>query len=73
MKKRKLELKKKVVAALSEEQKSKIMGGDDTGDSYDAECITAPTGCADDTCGPECGTVNACPSQDGGSCATTCC
>jgi hypothetical protein len=56
MKKNKLELKKKIVAALSDTQKEKIIGGDDSDTTYSecpdcetllhATCVT----CMQDTC-----------------------
>jgi hypothetical protein len=58
MKKRKLELKKKIVAALSDTQKSKILGGE-IEDTYDCsegnECqtTTCATECDSPTCNPE--------------------
>jgi hypothetical protein len=58
MKQKKLQLKKKVIATLSEEQKSKIIGGDD--DTSYAECPTAITECAN-TCGEGCGS-DTCPT-----------
>lgn len=64
--KRKLELKKKVVAALSDIQKSKIMGGGDDSDSYcvcetnvPGDCVTldpesCDVPCESQTCMSEC-------------------
>ena len=54
MKKRKLELKKKIVAALSDTQKSKIIGGEleETYDCTETE-TTCKTECDDPTCNPE--------------------
>ena len=54
MKKRKLELKKKIVAALSDTQKAKIIGGEleETYDCTETE-TTCKTECDDPTCNPE--------------------
>ena len=66
MRKKKLELKKKVIATLSEAQKSKIIGGDDT-TSYEM-CETMATACGDDSCGPDC--TQTCPTGDPVACIT---
>jgi hypothetical protein len=66
MKKKKLELKKKVVAALSDVAKSKIIGGDDDGSyacpSEYETCIDCPTDPGANTCDSECRTMT-CPTE----------
>jgi hypothetical protein len=64
MKKKKLVLQKKVVASLSDIQKSKIIGGDDTNATY-ADCPTEASDCG--TCDQTCHSVT-CPS----GCLVTC-
>jgi hypothetical protein len=65
MKKKKLELKKKVIASLSEVQKSKIIGGDDGSYACETEyetCIDCPTAAGANTCDSECRTMT-CPTE----------
>jgi hypothetical protein len=64
MKKKKLVLQKKVVASLSDIQKSKILGGDNTDTTY-ADCPTEASACG--TCEPACNSAT-CPS----GCLVTC-
>ncbi len=66
MKKKKLELKKKVIASLSDVQKAKIMGGDDAAYTTSFTNCTHFICCGDNcsveptNCGDTCNTCNTC-------------
>jgi hypothetical protein len=67
MKKKKLELKKKVIASLSEVQKAKIIGGDDGSYACETEyesCIDCPqpTDPGAHSCESDCRTIG-CPTE----------
>ncbi len=78
MKKKKLELKKKVIASLSDVQKAKIMGGDDAAYTTSFTNCTHFICCGDTcsveptNCGASCVTCDTCGEMCSATCVTEC-
>lgn len=68
MKKKKLELKKKVIASLSDAQKAKIIGGDEAYTTSNSDCTHFI--CCGDTCSID---PDNCPNDTNDTCTCDTC